>query len=301
MKYFEHRFLQRLAKGQLSEEEHIQFKHWLFTLNSHTQELWLQAFAKSHATQNYFSINSPFQSHQKKSLKSWIAAAAVLLLLSLLAAFLFLNNSQQHKKQYFSGALQNEIILADNTKVDLNSNSRINVVYTKNERQIELKGEALFYVNKDKKRPMVVKTELVKATVTGTIFKIKQSIRGIQVALREGGISVTNNEKTLNLKPNQQWIWNRSNGKEILLNYDQDTPWEYVRFDDEPLSKVLYFIEWKYNVSFENDNEYLSECFISITIEDVALEKVLELVSFISNVKFEPIDNQQFRLSEKCK
>ncbi|MFW5759697.1 MAG: FecR family protein [Cyclobacteriaceae bacterium] len=298
MKYFEHSFLQRLVKGQLPEEEHIQFKQWLFTVDSHTQEQWLEAFAKSHSSHN--SINSSFQSYQKKSSKAWIAAAAVLLLLFSLAALLFLNNSEQYEKQYFSGTAHNEIILADNTKVDLHSNSSINVVYTKNERQIELKGEALFYVNKDKKRPLVVKTELVKATVTGTVFKIKQSTRGIQVALREGGISITNNEKTWNLKPNQQWIWNRSNSKEILLNYDQVTPWENIRFENESLSKVLHFIEWKYNVSFENDKEYLSECFISITIENVALEKVLELISFVSNVKFEPIDNQQFRISEKC-
>lgn len=67
-----------------------------------------------------------------------------------------------------------DIILADGTKVYINSDSRIvyDNTYNKKTRMVSLEGEAYFEVAKDKEKPFIVKANGINVQALGTSFNI---------------------------------------------------------------------------------------------------------------------------------
>ncbi|MCG8581871.1 MAG: FecR domain-containing protein [Bacteroidales bacterium] len=67
-----------------------------------------------------------------------------------------------------------QLQLADGTKVWLNSESELTypVLFTDNERKVQLKGEAYFEVSSDQKKPFIVDCEHQSIKVMGTAFNV---------------------------------------------------------------------------------------------------------------------------------
>lgn len=87
---------------------------------------------------------------------------------------------------------RSNVTLADGSSVALNTNSRIDVRFTAQERSIRLlSGQAWFQVAKDAKRPFVVEAGDQRVTALGTAFDIRLGERdSVQVTLAEGRVSV---------------------------------------------------------------------------------------------------------------
>lgn len=84
------------------------------------------------------------------------------------------------------------IPLNDGSVIFLNTNSEVVVRYSKSRRDIELvRGEALFDVAKNKKRPFIVKTGTTQVRAVGTSFSVKVlPDQPVQVLVREGVVEV---------------------------------------------------------------------------------------------------------------
>ena len=302
MKYFNHHFLEQLAQGQLSTEEHKIFKRWLIDADKKTQQKWLNTFEEVQR-KNINIDKTPemkppvFQNHRTKQIR-WLSAASIVIACFSIAIVYFLSQPPA-SIQYFSGADQSNVLLSDGTKVFIYPNSRISVLYTKKDRQIELEGEASFKVKADKARPLVVKTEAVSTTVLGTEFSIKQSTKGIKVGLHEGSISIKRGEYQKILEPKQQWLWNRKTDNALVLNY-QDHSLKKIRFENKPLVKILEFLEWKYDVAIEFEKSEYQNCSISITIGEMTFTEVKEVISFVNNISFKRIAENEYLLSGDC-
>lgn len=81
--------------------------------------------------------------------------------------------------------------LADGSRVDLNTNSRIEVAYSEAERQLELEqGEAFFNVAKNPDRPFVVHAGPYRVTAVGTAFTVELSDGDINVVVTEGRVRI---------------------------------------------------------------------------------------------------------------
>lgn len=82
--------------------------------------------------------------------------------------------------------------LADGSSVTLNSASEIRVEYNAAHRQISLlRGEALFDVAKDVRRPFVVAADGVEVVAVGTSFSVHRELgQPLQVTVREGVVQV---------------------------------------------------------------------------------------------------------------
>lgn len=87
---------------------------------------------------------------------------------------------------------RSNVTLADGSSVALNTNSRIDVRFTAQERSIRLlEGQAWFQVAKDVKRPFVVEAGDQRVTALGTAFDVRLGERDtVQVTLAEGRVSV---------------------------------------------------------------------------------------------------------------
>ena len=92
------------------------------------------------------------------------------------------------------------VVLSDGTKVWINSGSELTfpMNFGKEERVVELKGEAYFDVTKSKEWPFIVRTCRSSVKVLGTSFNIcsyeEDSLE--QVTLEQGGVEVKHHDET---------------------------------------------------------------------------------------------------------
>lgn len=114
---------------------------------------------------------------------------AACVLLSIGAAFVW--------QQFFRGTYatdigeQRSIGLADGSTVELNSQTRIRVRFTKRERHIELlEGQALFQVAKNEAQPFIVRSGNTQVRAIGTQFDVYRKQNGTVVTVVEGRVSV---------------------------------------------------------------------------------------------------------------
>jgi|APFEC2959095171_1045051.scaffolds.fasta_scaffold00053_52 transmembrane sensor len=83
-------------------------------------------------------------------------------------------------------------MLADGTKVDLNTASRIRVYIDGRSRRVTLeRGEALFAVHRDTGRPFIVEAGAQSVRALGTSFSTHRTDDALRVVLIEGQVEVT--------------------------------------------------------------------------------------------------------------
>jgi transmembrane sensor len=81
--------------------------------------------------------------------------------------------------------------LPDGSHIRLNTDSAVDVTYSKDERHITLRrGEALFTVAKNRQRPFVVLAEGVDVRAVGTAFNVRLRSEAVEVLVTEGKVSV---------------------------------------------------------------------------------------------------------------
>lgn len=90
------------------------------------------------------------------------------------------------------------IVLSDGTSLTLNTNSRVEVDFKAEQRDLRLlRGQALFEVAKDIDRPFVVEAGDQRIVALGTAFDVRlDTTTGVQVTLIEGRVSVDDVLKT---------------------------------------------------------------------------------------------------------
>jgi transmembrane sensor len=86
---------------------------------------------------------------------------------------------------------QRTIHLADDSVVDLNARSTIQVRFSKSERIIDLKeGQAMFHVARDPTRPFTVRSDNTAVRAVGTQFDVYRKDEGLVVTVVEGRVAV---------------------------------------------------------------------------------------------------------------
>lgn len=84
--------------------------------------------------------------------------------------------------------------LSDGTVITANANTALEIVFYRNQRLIKLtRGEAVFEVAKDAKRPFVVATPYANVTVLGTRFAVNHLQDRTRISVDHGRVQITNN------------------------------------------------------------------------------------------------------------
>jgi transmembrane sensor len=97
-------------------------------------------------------------------------------------------------------------VLKDGSRVRLNTNSKVQVRFTGDERRVKLlRGEAFFEVAHDAARPFTVETDGTKVRALGTKFDVRRDGDAVQVTLVEGRVQVRQDGRPAiaTLAPNQ--------------------------------------------------------------------------------------------------
>lgn len=115
--------------------------------------------------------------------------------------------------------------LPDGSVIELNTNTLVRVNYTQDRRDFDLlRGEAIFRVAKNARRPFVVQTRDNRVTALGTVFAVRRDASQTIVTLLEGKVRVeqlasgtdqTNAPQVTNLVAGQQLQSSRIEGHRV--------------------------------------------------------------------------------------
>jgi transmembrane sensor len=126
--------------------------------------------------------------------RRWLAGAVAATILAVFAGVAW-NLYRQNEETHFQTAIgeQAAVALPDGSSFDLNTNSRVGVVYSEHSRVIRLeRGEAYFKVAHDAHRPFWVHAGDRWVRAVGTAFNVYLAPAGVQVTVSEGTVKVVN-------------------------------------------------------------------------------------------------------------
>jgi transmembrane sensor len=208
--------------------------------------------------------------------KTFMKVAAVLVVMLSSSYFLFFNNTKSFATQI---ADTETLILPDNSEVILNAQSKLkyNKKTWKENRGLELDGEAFFKVSKGQK--FTVNTDAGIVQVLGTQFNVKERDNYFEVQCYEGLVGVTFNNETIKLPKGKSF--RVINGViQKVDDFNAESPsWILAEssFDKIPLRQVIDELERQYDLKITVKDVDISQLFSgTFTHENknIALESV---------------------------
>jgi len=238
----------RLRSERTSPEERQAFEEWRRQSPSHARAydevcgLWNDPSLKAAAIQtSQAGRTAPF----RKRAKWLLQAAAVAALVSAVGLQLELTTRLKADHRTVTGE-RLVVNLPDQSTVTLNTHSAIATEFDGTERRIHLlKGEALFQVEPDNKKPFVVDNQAILARAVGTQFLVREEPNGIRLTVVEGLVELTPDRPgwaPVRVTPGQQ-VAVDGNGPGPLHDIDAQAATAWVRgrlvFDNAPLGEVV--------------------------------------------------------------
>lgn len=190
---------------------------------------------------------------------------AALFVLPVLTAWAAWSYSAEHnavgseiEQCYVSKGKIDSLWLPDGTKVIVNAGSTIIYPssFSKRDacRKVYVNGCCHFDVTKDPEHPFVVNMGNLNVKVLGTHFSVDSYTDDdkVKVTLEEGLVKVFDESHSMTLYPNEQLVYDRSDGKMTKKRVDALAFNSWVNGDldflNQPLSELLRTIERRYNV-----------------------------------------------------
>ncbi len=196
-----------MDRGALSDEQQRTLEAWLSKDRRH-----LGAYARARAVAAHFdrsrALGASFDPRQYRESRwmwlrhgrsPWVAGALAAGIAALVVGVILRAPSGEFATQRGEIRL---VPLADGSAITLNTETTLDVAYTKSARNVELVGgEALFDVAKDKSRPFIVHAGDTRIRAVGTSFTVRRwPGEKVRVLVREGVVEVTQ-DVTANAAP----------------------------------------------------------------------------------------------------
>ncbi|BEG98709.1 FecR family protein [Bacteroides sedimenti] len=226
----------------------------------------------------------------------WVAASVAVLFC---AAFFFLNHYYSKRDVGEMLTLQNTDsdnvlvkILDDGSTIYLASDATLSYPknFTSKEREVSLKGEALFDVARNPEKPFVIETEKVKVKVLGTAFKVNSSANGaFELSVERGKVRVTE-------KNGGNWLevvageFVSFNGNHLMKRpiKDQNIFEHYadrMRFKDEMLENIVKVINQNNDSVVVIHGENLKRAKLNVRFYNNNINEMTNIITLALNLK----------------
>ena len=222
-----------------------------------------------------------------------------LLLSSLILGYLYFGGTEDEEKYAEVMAASGAVIryeLPDHSVVWLNAGStlRYPTVFRKNNRNVELKGEAYFEVQADKERPFYVRTSNgLSVYVYGTKFNVAayDDDDYIETVLEKGKVNViTPTQETIVLAPGEQLLYDKNSQKTTKNKVDVygKVAWKDGKliFRNASLEEIFKRLERHFNVEIQFDNRYGKEYKYRATFRTETLPQILDYLARSADMKW---------------
>jgi len=232
---------------------------------------------------------------------SFIAACVIAVSVIFITVFNTYNSSLEpiFSKNYIS---KNEkilnIILPDNSIIDLDAKSHVKVEYYKDKRVVNFtKGIAFFNIAKDKTKPFRIKIDKTIITVIGTKFEVINLDKSTTVNVTEGIVKVdyiydqnSDKSKTLGYLKEAQTLTLNSLGKILKhdkIDINKIATWkkDIIHFDKTTLKEAFALFKRYSNQKVEFQTKELSLLKISGKFSTLHYDSFLESIELIYPIK----------------
>jgi len=291
-------FLARWISGELSPEELIEFEKskdypTFKRINDFAQRLESPKFDQEALFYKIEQQKTKQSNRVVKFIPNWAYAVAASLVIGI-GLFYFLT-AEAHFKSGFGEQLA--VLLPDRSHVQLNANSELDFKKRnwKNNRELNLEGEAFFDVEKG--QSFKVHTTEGTVEVLGTEFNVISRQHYFEVRCQEGKVKVTSvgaDSEVILLPGNAVRIVNNEMEK---WDYNINEPnWLMgeTTFQNTPLSQVIISLENQFRITFDTSSIDLSERFTGgFTHKDLSL--ALKTVMIPMDIQYS-VDNNKIIL-----
>ena len=191
--------------------------------------------------------------------------------------------------------IRSHVVLPDGTNLWLNAGShlRYRIPFTRENREVELTGEAFLDVIKNEQSPFVVKAGDTEVEVLGTKFNVNAWPKSeqIKVALKEGKVKFRFNgeggtTKYCELQPNDFLEFEKTGQTAILenTNIEKYIAWHQniMILDDTPMTELAGLLEQWYGVKVVIASEEIKRYRFTTIFDNEPLHRVLELLEISS-------------------
>lgn len=233
-----------------------------------------------------------------KQTYAYAAAIVAIILISSIYFFIAEPNadSQLQTFRYDNQIGYSSLYLPDGTLVKLASNSKIEYTsdFGKHNRTVDLDGEALFEVARNKEKPFIVQSGAQKIEVLGTKFNVQTYLRDslFITTLFEGSIKMSTGKESHILKPGEQTVYNTRNGKVLIQDFKESEvlSWTsgYYVFHRKPLPTILNRMGKVYGVDFVIESSEVSDEVLSGTFyQGQDLDNFLKVLKPVTGFNYE--------------
>lgn len=280
------------------------------------RRLFEKVRAKTHPEDSEKSISTKFfikeidQLREKnlvlgRRYRLWLGIAASLLFLFGIASFVLMSRTSMLEKTVTESIAPNgqksQLVLADGTKVYLNSGTilRYDNRFGKQNRKIELAGEAYFEVTRNEKIPFIIYTSDVEVRVLGTKFNVMAypDEPSIETTVTEGTVNVKerSGDQSLIITANQKASYTKTKKTLIsrVVNPVTFTSWKenILYFDNENFENVISKLERWYDVSIHLEGKDSIDDRFTLTVKNESLKEVLDLISLTTPLRYKIQDD----------
>jgi ferric-dicitrate binding protein FerR (iron transport regulator) len=189
---------------------------------------------------------------------------------------------------------QYQLVLPDGSKVWLNAASSITypTAFAGKERKVVVRGEAYFEVATNKSLPFIVQEGDMTVQVLGTHFNINgyDDEAAMKTTLLEGAVKVLGGSSGSLLKPGQQAMLARNDGRMTVVNdanIDEVMAWKNGEFlfTEAPIESIMRQVARWYDVDVVYDTP-VSGHFVADIPRNVPLSRLLKLLELTDQVHF---------------
>lgn len=187
-------WLAQRNSGEWTSEHQVEFDCWLSESNSHLLAYW-RVEAAWQRTDRLAALHAPMRRASAGHRSRWantIKSVAAVVTISTLVGFGMFYSARPVEKVFETKTGGRQIVtMADGSTIELNTNTRLRLLQSANERQVTLeRGEAYFQIRHNAANPFVVIAGSHRVTDLGTKFVVRRLPSELKVTLLEGSARV---------------------------------------------------------------------------------------------------------------
>ncbi|GAA5023107.1 hypothetical protein GCM10011506_05720 [Marivirga lumbricoides] len=237
-------------------------------------------------------------------------AAAISLLL--VASILLISNRSSLYKElitatnktiYVPEGKMQIVSLPDGSKTWLRSGSTLtyNRFFLGGQRNLFLKGEAYFEVERNPDKPFVVQSGSMKTTVLGTSFNIKAltEFEIYEVLVRTGKVQVSDSNSILaTLLPKDRLMAKHNQHILDSANVDNYLRWRNgnLRFDSSNIEEIAWYLENRFGVNIELADMKMKSCTFSGDFTGLSLSSIFKIMQEVHPFEVQYLGKENIKI-----
>ena len=207
----------------------------------------------------------------------------------------FLNGQPEAMPQLYSNLSgKSKVLLPDGSEVWMHTETSLQYgsQMNKDERIVNVTGEAYFDVAHDADKPFIVQTEGMRIVVHGTKFNVDAfpGSENTLVSLVEGSVSLETETENRFLKPGETATFNR---KTLTLKVEKDdvhfaSSWANTQlvFRNRSLGDICKLLSKWYRIKIDVDPTLSNKYFYTFTLRSEPLDEILRIMARIQPMKY---------------